>query len=101
MIITDATAKRGNEARDVQEGDDINGEKFNRLPGPVTARILGGQEFWIETVDVQTGSTRLDVCGQIDHIPFSNILMLIDADGVEYDPDEFWVDYEPTKESDR
>lgn len=94
MIISDIK-ERGQKQDDlliIKDGDCINAPRFNRLPSPVTARILGGMEHWIETLDVQTGCTRLDVSGRIDLSHFSDVLMLIDSDGVEHDPDVFWLD---------
>ena len=78
-----------------REGDVINMAKFNALPAPVTARLISGDELWIETLDVQTGFMRLDVQGQIDLECFSFVAMLIDIDGGEHDPDEFWLDAQP------
>lgn len=76
----------------VQAGDLLNGVKFNALPSPVTARMCGGGSWWIETLDVQTGTIRLDVCGKIDFSDFSEIMELIDINGIKHDPDDFWVD---------
>ncbi|MBL4766517.1 MAG: hypothetical protein JKY94_02180 [Rhodobacteraceae bacterium] len=81
-----------------QEGDVLNMAKFNALPSPVTARLFNGAEWWIETLDVQTGFMRLDVCGQIDLSCFSEVKMLIDIDGGEHEPDEFWMDYKECDE---
>ena len=72
--------------------DIIDLGKFNSLPSPVTARILSGAEYWIETLDVQTGLMKIDVCGQVDLTSFAEVLMLIDADGIEHNPDDFWMD---------
>jgi len=95
MIITDfSTSSLDKPAHDIkiQEGDLLKIKEFNELPSPVTARIFGGGEYWIETLDVQTGCMRLDVSGQIDLSEFSMVKMLIDANGNEYDPDDFWVE---------
>lgn len=75
-----------------QVGDVICIEKFNSLSSPVTASMYGGGEYWIETLDVQTGLMRLDVCGQIDLSSFGLVKSLIDADGISHDPDDFWVE---------
>ena len=48
--------------------------------------------YWIDTLCVQTGCMRLDVSGQIDLSHFDNVKKLVDMDGVEYDPDDFWVE---------
>lgn len=94
IIMTQAEAEdnRAKAVKGVQDGDLLNGAKFNALPSPVTARMCGGGEWWIETLDVQTGAMRLDVCGQIDLSHFSEVMELIDIDGGKHDPDDFWLD---------
>ena len=95
MIITDETTTQRGKPKDAQNvltGDKLNLPKFNKLPSPVTARMIGGGEYWIETLDVQTGAMRLDVSGQIDHEDFVMVEILVDSGGVEHDPDDFWID---------
>ena len=95
MIITDErTTSRGMplQHQNPQKGDKLHMRKFNALPGPVIARFFGGGEWLIETLCVQTGAMRVDVCGKIDFEDFSMVSMLIDADGDEHDPDDFWLD---------
>ena len=95
MIITDdSTTSRSipEQTQERQPGDVINGKMFNSLSGPVTARMIGGGEYWIETLCIQTGCMRIDVCGKIDFTEFSMVLVLIDADGAEHDPDDFWLE---------
>ena len=75
-----------------EDGDKLNAKKFNSLPSPVTARMLGGSEYWIETLCVQTGCMRIDVCGMIDLTNFDSVTMLVDADGNEYEPDDFYLE---------
>jgi hypothetical protein len=90
MIISDGrSAKKRITAL---ESDEINADKFNKLAGPVTARLIGGGEHWIETLDVGTGAMRVDVSGQIDCMHFSNVDVLIDSDLNKHDPDDFWND---------
>ena len=72
--------------------DIIDIDKFNALPGPVAARIDFGAEHWIETLCVQTGCMRLDVCGKIQLSHFDHVRKLIDADGNEHNPDIFYID---------
>ena len=76
----------------IQENDKLNMDKFNALPSPVTARLWSGAEHWIETLCVQTGCMRLDVCGQIDLSNFDEVRTLIDIDGNEHDPDDFYLE---------
>ncbi len=103
MIITDiATSSRNKPTPNMEpkKGDILKLKEFNALPSPVTARMCGGGEYWIESLCVQTGFMRLDVSGQIDHSEFSMVKILIDSDGVEHEPDDFWIDelsQEPAK----
>jgi hypothetical protein len=81
-----------------KDGDLLNIDKFNALPGPVTARMIGGGEHWIETLCPLSGLMRLDVCGQIDvFVYFSMVDTLIDADCNEHDPDLFYIDSKEEK----
>lgn len=95
MLIMSPEEKKTNRdlaVQAVQEGDLLNGGRFNALPSPVTAKMCGGDEWWVESLDVQTGLMRLDVCGQIDLRHFGEVIMLTDINGVTYDPDSFWID---------
>lgn len=95
MIIIDASLREKRPTLDEMKprpGDTLDMAKLNSLPSPITARLCGGSEWWIETLDVQTGCMRLDVCGQIDLSHFSEVIVLIDFDGNEHEPDDFWLD---------
>lgn len=92
IISNDRAVKPTVEEMEQRPGDLLNMLKFNTLPGPVTARISGGAEYWIETLDVQTGLMRLDVSGRLDRMEFIEANMLIDGDGVEHNPDDFWLE---------
>lgn len=84
-----------------KDSDLLDLEKLDSLPHPLVARILGGQEFEIQVVCVATGAMRIDVCGMHQCGQFSDVMALIDADGFEHDPDEFWSDYEESLEVSR
>jgi hypothetical protein len=73
-----------------QNSDLLNLEKFNALPSPVTARLCGGSEYWITLLDVQTGCMHIDVCGKTDPSHFGDVVLLIDIDGNEHAPDDFY-----------
>jgi len=95
MIITDrSTAQRGKspDLMKCRDGDKLNIEKFNSLPSPVTARLRGLGDYWIESLCVQTGLMRVDVCGKTDNCEFIDAVLLIDADGNEHNPDDFWLE---------
>tara|TARA_R110000851_G_scaffold282016_1_gene435515 strand:+ start:62 stop:382 length:321 start_codon:yes stop_codon:yes gene_type:complete len=79
-----------------QKEDLLKLKEFNDLPSPVTARLLNGEEYWIEALDVRTGLMRLYVCGLIDCEGFTMVKTLIDSNGVEHDPDMFYNDPYPS-----
>ena len=77
----------------VQKKDILNIDKINSLPQPITAILYGDTSgYWIETLCVRTGLMRLDVMGQIDLCHFDDVKMLVDIEGIEHDPDDFWID---------
>jgi len=94
MVITtpEERARSANDVNEVQEGDILDIAKFNALPGPVTAKMCGGSELWIESLCVKTGLMRLDVCGKIDRCHFSEVIELIDINNCKHDPDDFWIE---------
>lgn len=75
----------------IEKGDLLNTPAFNSLPGPVTAKMFGGDKWWIVLLDMQTGCMHLDVCGKIQLSHFDEVAELIDIDGFTHDPDEFWL----------
>lgn len=95
MIITDRTTTSRNKPKpdqSPQEGDLLNMQKINSLSGPLTARFLDGYEWTIESIDIQTGLMRIDVCGQIDLESFSMVRTIIDGEGIEHESDDFYLD---------
>lgn len=77
----------------VESGDIIDIVKFNNLPSPVTAVYWGSKTgWWIETLCVQTGLMRVDVCGMLERCHFSDVKELIDINGNKHNPDDFYID---------
>ncbi len=72
-------------------GDLLDAEKINALNIKVVIKI-GGFECGLETVCVETGLCRFDVCGKIDTGSFSDIKTIIDWDNNEHDPDDLYLD---------
>lgn len=65
--------------------------KLNALPQPLYARYFS--TWWpVESIDVETGLMRIDVCGKLDVLLFGGLLGLRDANGVVYDTDDFYMD---------
>ena len=88
MKITEETQQH----QEGKEGDVIRIDEFDKLPAPVTARLLDGGEYWIESICVETGLMRLDICGLIQIEDFVMVETLIDANDVEHDAEEFLND---------
>ena len=47
----------------------------------------------LETLCVQTGLLRYDVCGKLDRGHIAEVYQFKDWDGNTYEPDEFYTDY--------
>lgn len=75
--------------------DKLRMDYINSLPQPFTVRLLGDKDFLyqLESIDVQTGMLRFDVCGKLQVGHISDIGEFKDADGTEHEPDTFYTDY--------
>jgi hypothetical protein len=58
------------------------------------AVFYGGDEWPLESIDVQTGMMRIDVCGKLQVKHIGDVREFIDADGDRHSADSFYVDYE-------
>ena len=77
----------------VLAGDKLDIGKLNALPQPMFVRLAGSQSWWpVETIDVQTGLCRMDVCGKLDRFHFSSVMQIRDLEGGLHDPDDFYVE---------
>ncbi len=72
--------------------DKLKLDALNALPHPLLARFVGGDVWPVETIDVETGLMRIDVCGMLDRKHFAEVTMITDSDGGEHDADQFWHD---------
>ena len=94
MIITEYSCESRNKGTPdltPKTGDILSMEKFSALPHPIVGKMMGGGEWEIETVCILTGIMRLNVCGKIDLEDFSMVKTIVDANGDEHDPDDFWL----------
>lgn len=66
---------------------------INSLPQPFLATLLGGSQYELESICVETGLLRIDVCGKLQCMEISDITCFTDMDGVKHDPDEFYTDF--------
>lgn len=75
-------------------GDLLRMDFINSLQQPFIATLLGGDQWPVFDIDVETGLMRIDVCGLLDTIWISDIKSFRDCNGNEHDPDTFFSDYE-------
>lgn len=68
---------------------------INSLPQPFLGRMLGGREWPIHDIDVQTGLVRIDVCGLLDVKHIGDFTSFRDDRGVDHPADGFYVDALP------
>lgn len=66
---------------------------INSLPQPFIARMIGGSEWPVYDLDVETGLMRLDVCGKLDISHIREVSTFTDASCVVHDADSFYSDY--------
>jgi hypothetical protein len=75
--------------------DLLNLPYINSLPHPLIARFIGGDEWPVNDIEVQTGLLRIDVVGLLQVMHIGDVRLFRDANGVEYDADTFYSDYDP------
>jgi hypothetical protein len=75
--------------------DILRADYINSLPQPFIARFYGGDEWPVHDIGVDVGLLRIDVCGLLSVKSFSDVRRFIDDDGVEHDPEDWYVDSVP------
>jgi hypothetical protein len=88
-IMNGAEKRLGIKATKQEGGDTLDCELINSLGHLVG--VKRGSEYDIESVCVQTGVTRMNVCGLVDIVDFIEFEKIIGEDGVERDVDEFYL----------
>ena len=73
-------------------GDQLKMDYINSLPQPFIARMIGGGDWPVHDIEVQTALVRCDIVGKLQVFSISDVSAFVDADGNEHDPDTFWVD---------
>ncbi len=66
---------------------------INSLPQPFMVTFLGGAEWPLHDIDVETGALRIDVCGMLDAYHIGDVIHFTDLEGVKHDPETFYIDY--------
>lgn len=78
-----------------EPGDLLDMAYINSLPQPFIGRLLGGYEWPIYDIEVQTGLVRIDVCGLLDVKHIGDFTRFIDALGIEHPAEGFYSDALP------
>lgn len=66
---------------------------INSLPQPFLVTLIGGDEWPIHDIDVETGLIRIDVCGKLQAMHIGEATAFTDMDGVKHDAESFYSDY--------
>lgn len=67
---------------------------INSLPQPFIATFLGGDEWPIYDIDVETGLLRIDVVGKLQVSDIGEVKFFTDEAGVKHESETFYSDYE-------
>ena len=65
---------------------------INSLPQPFIARFLGGWEWPVYDIDVETGLMRIDVVGKLQVTHIGEVTHFRDAEGVEHVVDSLYLE---------
>lgn len=66
---------------------------INSLPQPLVATLLGGYEWPVFDIDVETGCMRIDVTGMLEMTFISEVRYFTDASGAQHAPETFYSDH--------
>ena len=67
---------------------------INSLPQPFIVTLLGGDEWPLIDICVETGLFRIDVCGKSQVMDIADANSFTDSDGKKHDSETFFSDYE-------
>lgn len=63
---------------------------INSLPQPLFANLYGGSSWPVESICVQTGLLRIDVCGLLEILHIGDVRTFTDSDGNEHHSETFY-----------
>lgn len=72
--------------------DLLDMDYINSLPQPFLGRMLGGAEWPIYDIEVETGLIRIDVCGKLDVKDIGDFTAFRDDTGVWRSSEAFYAD---------
>jgi hypothetical protein len=67
---------------------------INSLPQPFRARFCGGDVWPVESICVQTGLVRVDVCGKLQVMSFGDVMEITDESGRKHNLDDWYLEDE-------
>lgn len=75
---------------------------INSIPQPFMVKLWGDRDFsWpLESIDVETGLLRFDVCGRLQVSHIGEISAFKDMDGIEHNSETFYADYDQRRADD-
>jgi len=79
------------------KSDLLRMDYINGLPQPFIGRQLGGWEWPIYEICVETGCITMDVCGKLQPTHIGEFTAFIDASGVVHSADDFYNEEEKWK----
>jgi hypothetical protein len=75
--------------------DVLRMDYINSLPQPFLVRFCGDKIWWpVNDFEVETGMMRIDVCGKLQAMHFSEVMEIRDGDHQAHDPESFYTDFE-------
>lgn len=72
--------------------DKLDMAYINSHPQPYYLRFWGDKIWWpMESIDVETGMLRIDVCGRLQPSHIDEVVEFKDSDGIIHEPETFWL----------
>jgi hypothetical protein len=74
--------------------DVLRMDYINSLPQPFFGRFYGDKNWWwpIHDIGVDAPLCRIDVCGKLQVVSFSDFAEIKDETGAVHNPDDWWVE---------
>ncbi|MBY5961928.1 hypothetical protein [Marinobacter nauticus] len=69
-------------------------DHINSLPQPFIAKLLGGDEWEVLFLCVETGCMTINACGFSQPTHIDEVNYFIDSEGNKHEPDTFYTDSE-------
>ena len=75
----------------------LRGDYINSLPQPFYVRLYGGKDWWwpVNDIGIDVPLLRIDVCGKLQVVEFSDVAEIKDDAGDFHNPDDWRSDAAP------